>query len=534
MKHIFIRIISEKKKSFIFLTLINIFVIAMGVLLPYLNGKFIDLLTLRERYRVILEMCMLILVIGLASVLLYYIKQILEASIRLKSAYSIKLEVVEHIRKIPILIYKKFNPSYLNQRTEQDISDIVAFIIANYATAFINFVQILVLLFIIFRISRNITIMMLIFFPIYYFTYLKFRRPLYDRSYEAKEAQNSFFNSLNDQFTFMEDIKINSNYENNNNYLFFEFNNYFRKYINYIKTSGKFSSLDGIISIVFQVAAFLQGGWETLNGRMSIGELSIISTYFAMALQVIKYYFELGKNYQNVKTSINRLNEIFEIEVEQDGKLIIEKINSISCDLTFKYDDSKNLIEKIKIDIQKGNICSIVGKNGSGKSTISKLLIGILNSNDVYYNENRISSINMMNLRSKKILYISQSLMYPNRTIKEIYQEFNENINLNEVLEKIKDINLNDEEDIINFYNENWDRNVNSLSGGEKQIISIFKCIVRDAEFIIFDEPTSNLDAKRAEMFLNIIKYLQKQQKLLIIITHDLLLVEVSNSLIEL
>ena len=124
--------------------------------------------------------------------------------------------------------------------------------------------------------------------------------------------------------------------------------------------------------------------------------------------------------------------------------------------------------------------------------------------------------------------------MYPNRTIKEIYQEFNENINLNEVLEKIKDINLNDEEDIINFYNENWDRNVNSLSGGEKQILSIFKCIVRDAEFIIFDEPTSNLDAKRAEMFLNIIKYLQKQQKLLIIITHDLSLVEASNSLIEL
>ncbi len=534
MKHIFIKIISEKKKSFIFLTLINIFVTAIGVLLPYLNGKFIDLLTLRVRYNIILEMCLFILAIGLASVILFYIKQILEAGIRLKSAYSIKLKVVEQVRKIPILIYKKFNPSYLNHRTEQDISDIVAFIIANYATVFINFVQILVLLFIIFKISKNITIIMLIFLPIYYFAYLKFRKPLYDRSYEAKETQNSFFNSLNDQFTFLEDIKINANDEYNNKYLFLQFNDYFKKYINYIKTSGKFSSLDGIISIVFQVATFLQGGWETLNGRMSIGELTIICTYFAMALQVIKYYFELGKTYQNVKTSVNRLNEIFDIEVEQDGKLIIEKINVISCDLTFKYEGDKNLIEKIKIDLEKGNICSIVGKNGSGKSTISKLLIGILNTGDVYYNENNISSINMKNLRSQHILYISQSLNYPNRTIDEIYREFNENISLNEVLEKIKEMNLNDEEDIINLYNQNWNKNVNSLSGGEKQIISILKCIVRDAEFIIFDEPTSNLDANRAEIFLNIIKYLQKQQKLLLIITHDLSLADVSDSLIEL
>ncbi|AEY67196.1 ABC transporter ATP-binding protein [Clostridium sp. BNL1100] len=534
MKRIFFEILNGNKKKFILLTLINIVATIISVLLPYLNGKFIDVLSARVGYNVILQMCLFILVIGLVNVLLFYVKQILDVNVRLKSSYSIKIEVVEHIRKIPILIYKKFNPSYLNHRTEQDINDIVTFIISNYATVVINFIQVIVLLFIILNISKGITLLMIVFLPIYFIAYLTVRKPLYTKSYEAKEAQNSYFNILNDQFTFMEDIKISANYEYNNRYIFSNFGDYLKKYINYTKVSGKFTSLDGIISIVFQVTTFLCGGWETLNGKMSVGELTIICTYFSMTLQVVKYYFELGKSYQNVKTSVNRLNEIFDIEVEHDGNLIIDKIDSITGDLTYKYEGNKNLIDKIKIDLKRGQVCSVVGKNGSGKSTISKLLIGILNTDDVFYNFQNINMINMKNLRNERILYISQSLNYPNRTICEMYKEFNEEINLCNIIEKIKEMNLNDEADIINLYENNWNKNVNQLSGGEKQIISVLKCIARDAEFIIFDEPTSNLDGNRAGIFLNIIRYLQEKDKLLLIITHDLLVADISDSVVNL
>ena len=219
MKGIFTSIVRKNRKKIVFMTLISLFITIIGVVLPYLNGRFIDYLTIGVEYRIILKMCVLILGLGLLNVIFYYINQILNAKIRLRASFDLKLKIIEHLRKISIIQYKKYDPSYLNHRTEQDINDIVTFIITNYATFFINIVQIALLICIIFVISNGIALLMLIFLPIYYLVYSQIKKPLYSRGYAAKEAQNFYYNILNEQFTFMEDIKIGGNYNFNNNYI---------------------------------------------------------------------------------------------------------------------------------------------------------------------------------------------------------------------------------------------------------------------------------------------------------------------------
>jgi ATP-binding cassette subfamily B protein len=128
MKKIFLKMIQNNRNSFIILTLICGIISFIGSILPYLNGKFIDYLTIGVTYKIILEMSLLILVLGLINVALYYVKQILIAKIKMKSSFSIKMQIIEHLRNISILQFKKYDPSYLNQRTEQDINDIVEII----------------------------------------------------------------------------------------------------------------------------------------------------------------------------------------------------------------------------------------------------------------------------------------------------------------------------------------------------------------------------------------------------------------------
>lgn len=521
MKEIFSNIVRKNKCIFVLLTLISLSVTIIGILLPFLNGRFIDYLTLGVEYKTIFDMCIIILALGLANVILYYLSQILNAKIKLNSAFDLKLSIIEHLRKIPITIYKKYNPSYLNNRTEQDINDIVTFVISNYATFFINAVQIVILLAIIFCISRSIAILMLLFFPVYFFIYLGIRKPLYIRNYAAKESQNSYYNVLNEQFTFMEDIKINGNDSFNNEFIKRFYEKYEYDFMNYTRVSGKFLSLDGIVSAIFQVITFLYGGWQTLEGKMSVGELTVICTYFSSSLQIIKYYFELGKSYQNVKTSLNRINEICSIQPEKDGNEVIDAIIKINGLITFEYIKGKNILDNVLINLEQGKIYGVVGENGSGKSTLSKLLIGLLHSNSIYVNDIDISHVNMKLLRLNNLLYIPQSLNYPNRTVEEIYQECKKNIEIETLINNIKRIHLSEEANIIDLLRNNWKHNINEFSGGEKQIISILKCVVKKFDFVILDEPTSNLDFNRATVLTEILNYLKKEGKIVLIITHD-------------
>lgn len=521
MKGIFTSIVRRNRKKIVFMTLISLFITIIGVLLPYLNGRFIDYLTIGVEYRVILKMCVLILGLGLLNVIFYYINQILNAKIRLKASFDLKLKIIEHLRKIPIIQYKKYDPSYLNHRTEQDINDIVTFIITNYATFFINIIQIALLICIIFVISNGIALLMLVFLPIYYLVYSQIKKPLYSRGYAAKEAQNFYYNILNEQFTFMEDIKIGGNYNFNNNYINKYYTEYEKNYTHYVRISGKFSSLDGIISAIFQVVTFLYGGWQTLNGKMSVGELTVICTYFSMTLQLIKYYFELGKSYQNVKTSLNRLKEILAIEIENEGNQSVNTIFKIEGMISYEYEKGNKVLKDFEIELERGRIYGIVGANGSGKSTLSKLLIGLLRGEKIKINGISISGINMKDLRLNNILYIPQNINYSNRSIQDIYQECHDGIEADEIIQKIRKLQLSEAEEIIILIKSNWNNNINELSGGEKQIISALKCLVKEFDFVIFDEPTSNLDTGRSAILIGLLKYLKNSEKIVLIITHD-------------
>lgn len=522
MKIIFFDIVKKNKFIFVCLTLISLIVTLIGVLLPFLNGKFIDYLTIGVKYKVIFNMCILILGLGLTNVILYYISQILNTKVKLNASFDMKLRIIEHLRKIPITTYQKYNPSYLNQRTEQDINEIVTFIISNYAIAFINAAQIVILLIIIFMINSNIAILMLIFLPVYFFIYFGIRKPLYEKNYAAKESQNSYYNVLNEQFTFMEDIKINGNDYFNNKFVEKSYKRYEYDYMNYTRISGKFLSLDGIVSAIFQVITFLYGGWQTLDGKMSVGELTVICTYFSSSLQIIKYYFEFGKSYQNVKTSLNRLKELWSIECEKDGNKVINSIAKVDGLISFGYSKNKKILDDFVVKLEKGKIYGVVGQNGSGKSTLSKLLIGLLHTNSIHINDIDISNVNMKLLRLNNLLYIPQTLNYPNRTIQEIYQECTDNINIETLINNIKKIHLSRESNIINLLRNNWEHNINKLSGGEKQIISILKTMVKKFDFVILDEPSSNLDSNRATVLTEILEYLKKEEKIILIITHDL------------
>lgn len=180
--------------------------------------------------------------------------------------------------------------------------------------------------------------------------------------------------------------------------------------------------------------------------------------------------------------------------------------------------NNDNIIDGISIKINKGDSISIVGASGSGKSTFLKLFADLIevSSGELYYKGKNYKDYDPLELK-KSVSYLIQTpylfgetvytnLVFPFKIRKEVVDE-------DRIKKLLKEFNLS--KDILH-------RNVNLLSGGEKQRISIIRTLIYKPEVLLLDEATSALDKTNEAIVEKYIKKLNKEKITVIWITHSL------------
>lgn len=195
------------------------------------------------------------------------------------------------------------------------------------------------------------------------------------------------------------------------------------------------------------------------------------------------------------------------------------KINN----LNFSYNKkSNNILNNLSLDLLDSSLGIVLGKNGSGKSTLFKNIIGILKSNsgDIILNDINLNALNNIK-RSRLISYVPQDISFGDLTVFDSilagrlsYFQINPNSDDYEKVNSIiKEMKL---EDLAL-------KNVNELSGGERQKVAIARSLVKDPLLLVFDEPTGNLDIGNERMILKEIKNIISKRKVMVLISvHDL------------
>jgi putative ABC transport system ATP-binding protein len=191
--------------------------------------------------------------------------------------------------------------------------------------------------------------------------------------------------------------------------------------------------------------------------------------------------------------------------------------------LCYSYDNGKNVVlDNINYEFEKGKTYAIVGKSGTGKTTLLSLMSGldVPKSGKILYNDINISKINENKYRSNNVGVVFQSLnLLPHLTALE-----------NVILSiDISDIKIkNKKEHAFNMLakvgldEDKANRRVLRLSGGEQQRVAIARTLSYNPDVILADEPTGNLDAVNEKQVLDIFKNLAKNDnKCVIIVTHS-------------
>lgn len=187
-------------------------------------------------------------------------------------------------------------------------------------------------------------------------------------------------------------------------------------------------------------------------------------------------------------------------------------------ELTFGYDEEV-ILDSVNLNLKENHITGIVGKSGSGKSTLLKLIMRFYDPNEgkITINDRNIKTINTGDMRHM-FAYVTQETVLFHDSIYNNLKIANLNASKEEIIEACKKASIHE---FIESLPQGYETNVaelgTSLSGGEKQRIGLARAFLSDANCILLDEPTSNLDVLNEAVIL---KSLKQSDKTIILVSH--------------
>ncbi len=163
------------------------------------------------------------------------------------------------------------------------------------------------------------------------------KKPLYNSSLANKEGLSKLFASVSGELSQLFDIKCDGAYDQSARTLKGIFEGYYPIYMKASRVSNLATSSDGLISSVFRGALLVISGMEILSGRMSIGEFTMVNSYYSMAFGCFKYYLNYFKSYQDARASFDRLEALSE-GAEDRGTISVGHVESISLsNIAYRY-----------------------------------------------------------------------------------------------------------------------------------------------------------------------------------------------------
>ena len=424
-------------------------------------------------------------------------------------------------------------PYFINKKKGDLMSRITADIL-EIQTSYLSILELMVrepltilfTLIVMFTISPELTLFVILFIPISGFIISIIGKRLRKDSKEVQQQQSNFLSIIDETISGQKVIKsfLSESFFSRKfdkiNHLLYKYSN---KVINRKNLAGPFSEFMGILVI---------GVLLWFGGRMVLVSESISGTTFivfmGLAYNILTPAKNLSKSFYSIKKGNAAAERVFEIieydKYTNDGTRDIEieefKDKISFQDLEFSYGESK-ILDGITFTIKKGESVALVGSSGSGKSTIANLLNGFFSadSGSLLIDGINISDIKRESLYKNISIVTQESILFNDNIFNNI-KIGNLDAEKEDIISAAKEANAHEFiEEQINGYETVIGDYGNKLSGGQKQRLTIARAMLKSPSILILDEATSSLDSKSEKKIQDAINKLM-QGKTSLIIAH--------------
>ena len=375
-------------------------------------------------------------------------------------------------------------------------------------------------------IDLKVTIMLVGLYVIGYLVTIYFNRKTIKDLHQIRELNIDIYNLINEGIQGFLTIKTLEIIDVKIKELDEKLEKFVDKNKNVEKVIGKYNSIFAFItSFAIPVIIFWSGN-DVIKGLATYAEIMLLIDYSGALKYEFNWFIRHITDFNQAFIAYSKVLKFLEIdEIEDVHKG--EKLENIKCiefkDVDFSYDNNQKTIKNFNLKINSNEKIALVGKTGSGKSTVTNLLCRFYEptSGRILINGYNYKNFSIESIR-KNIGYIMQDVQILPETIIDNIKYVNENITEVEVENIFKKLKLHDKIiSLENGYNTNIFDNPDILSSGEKQLINFARIMAINPDVIILDEVTSNLSFNTEMLVKNAIEQVTKN-KISIIIAHRL------------
>ena len=459
---------------------------------------------------------LIILFALLKGVFMFFMRQTIIVMSRLIE-YDLKNEIYQQYQLLDTSFYKRNNTGDLMARISEDVSRVRMFL--GPATMYpINMISLFSLVvFTMFSINVKLSLLVLTPLPIMSVTIFYISKVIHQKSEGVQNQLSKLSTISQESFSGIRVIKSFVNEKINKNRFEKETNEYLNRNVSLAKTNALFFPFMLLLIGLSTLLTIYIGGQEAAAGNITTGNIAEFIIYVNMLTWPMASIGWVTSIIQRAAASQKRINEFLnrKSEVQNQQKETSEIKGSIRFqNVSFTYPDTGiKALKNISFEIPNGGSLAIVGKTGSGKSTIAQLIGRLYDANigNILIDDKSITHINLSDLR-KNIGYVPQDGLLFSESIANNISFGSQDRTDQKAIERVaKMAAIHD--NIVNFkdgYKTQVGERGVTLSGGQKQRISIARAFIRNPQILIFDDCLSAIDTETED---HILKQLKKVMK---------------------
>ncbi|WP_086312345.1 hypothetical protein A5821_000094 [Enterococcus sp. 7F3_DIV0205] len=478
--------------------------------LSWIIGRTVDMLSSTNRsYVQLLQFILVILSIHVISILLSYIYQICFSKAQQRINKELKVDLLEIVFNAPMSILEKFDKGYLVSRIDES-QQISSLLNPVNLSSVIGIFNIFFSFIIMFTVNSKLALMSMLIVPICFVISVKSTNKIQSGATEIQEASGKVSGNIFEDFNRIENIKILNIQNTRISNIMNKMDKLLKKTIRQTRYLISYLQLFSLTNSFITVLILGVSGVFIIRNEMTIGGYTTFSLYLSQILPAIQGLSNISITLKPTIVIIDRVLELFSLPNENIGMKKIETIDTICfSNVSFKYSGQSQLfLNRLNLSIQSGDKVLIRGKNGAGKSTILKLILGIYNvtGGEIKINGMLSTELDKINLRSK-IGMVSQNIELYKGTILDNILYGCETSSEENVFTIIEKCNLKN-------YFENFPEKLNTelsdlgngVSGGQAQVIAFLRALIGEKELLIFDEATSNIDLRTRQLIFDVLE----------------------------
>lgn len=471
---------------------------------PFLIGRIIDTKIIPKDLSGLSTYIVIFLIVYVLLSVTSYIGSFMMVSIAQRTVYLLRDQLFKHFQKLPLSYYDKKQHGELMSRMQNDIENVSQVLNSSFIQFTSSVVTLIGTLSIMLYLSPLLTLLTIIIIPIM-FVSLRWITARTSVLYALRQKQLGIMNGYIEEIVNGQTVVKAFSQEKYVMETFNEKAKNVREYSFWSTTIGGMipKVMNYLNNLSFAIVAGV-GGILALNNiaGVTVGVIVIFAEY---ARQFTRPLSDLANQFNTVLSAIAGAERVFDImnepvEKDEDDAIDYNDINGkIEFEnVVFKYDKEQKTatIKDLSFKINNGESVALVGATGAGKTTIVQLILHYydVNSGRILIDDIPINKMTRKSLRQEIGVVLQDPYLFDG-TIKDNIMYGTPNATYEEVIEAAKKANAHEFIDALeNGYETVLKGESGSLSQGERQLVSIARCLLQDPKILLLDEATSSID----------------------------------------